>query len=121
MECGYRLERLSMEDMLDVVHYVFETDSIGEKEELDARRSMRSMLYRELYGRAYTWGQTTTTADEWGTNVTTANGRAYVDKSSSPSVPAGPPVLEHKPFIPPTPVNADAPLPFGNALDPPMG
>jgi hypothetical protein len=97
--------------MLDIVHYFFETDAIGEKEEQDAKRKMRSSLYTQLYERDYTWGQPTQ-AREFGTQEV-ASGEIYSG--------AGTPALTHKPYIPPTPVNANAAKPYGNVLDAPLG
>jgi hypothetical protein len=88
--------------MLDVVHYYFETDALGEQEEQDAKTRMRRTLYGQLYSRPYTWGQTS--SSEFGTQ----------DASGGQQ-------LEHKPYIPPTPVNANAAKPFGTVLDAPLG
>ena len=37
MQIGLRLERMPAQDMLDVLHYLFESDAIGEEEEQDAK------------------------------------------------------------------------------------
>jgi hypothetical protein len=97
--------------MLDIVHYYFENDSIGEKEEQDAKLKMRRTLYTQLYDRPYTWG-TETDGREFGTQ-TVASGDVYAG--------GGDPQLTHKPYIPPTPVNAASPKPFGTVLDAPLG
>jgi len=107
-----------MEDMLDVIHYFFETDTIGEKEMMDAKRDMRRMLYREFYDRTYTWGEGSITDDQWGQQA--SDDRYYVGRSASASSTSTPGIT-HKPYIPPTPMNADAPLPFGKALNAPLG
>jgi hypothetical protein len=97
--------------MLDVVHYYFETDAVGEKEGQDAKVKLRRILYGQLYQRPYTWGE------ESGAD--TAFGSQEV--ASGDYVAGGAPELTHKPYIPPTPVNADSVKPFGAALDAPLG
>ena len=98
------------QDMLDVIHYYFETDSVGEKEMQDAKLSMRRTLYGQLYDRPYTWGNET--GGEFGTQQV-ASGDTYGGGSA--------PQLTHKPYVPPTPVNAASPKPFGTVLDAPLG
>jgi len=95
------------QDMLDVIHYYFETDSVGEKEMQDAKLSMRRTLYGQLYERTYTWGNSSSADAEFGTQ--------QVASGSSSSE------LTHKPYVPPTPVNAASPKPFGTVLDAPLG
>ena len=100
------------QDMLDVVHYFFESDNLAEKEVQDAKVKMRQVLYGQLYKRTYTWGSDTgtSTADGWGGQ----------EVGASPMHAANP-VMTHKPYIPPTPVNAASGKPFGTALDAPLG
>jgi hypothetical protein len=97
--------------MLDIVHYAFETDAIGEKEMHDAKSRMRKILYGQLYGRSYNWGDSTASGGEFGTQQV-ASGDVNA---------GGTPELSHKPYIPPTPVNANAAKPYGNVLDAPLG
>ena len=96
--------------MLDMLHYFFETDSIDEEEEQKAKLKMRRSIYRNLYQRTYTWmDDVGESHHEFGTQDASGVGAARSTE------------LTHKPYIPPTPVNADSPLPFGAALAPPMG
>jgi len=104
------------QDMFDVLHYLFESDSIVEKETQDAKRKMRSIIYDQLYDRPYTWGNDT--GHEFGTQET-ASGHVYTDRGA-PTDTSATPKLTHKPYIPPTPVDPTSPMPFGNVLDPPM-
>jgi len=92
--------------MLDIVHYAFEIDALAEKEVHEAKTKMRRMLYGQLYGRTYTWGDATASGSEFGTQEVASGGGS---------------TLTHKPYVPPTPVNAASPKPFGNALDAPLG
>jgi hypothetical protein len=100
--------------MLDVVHYLFESDSLAEKEMQDAKTRMRRSIYGNLYDRSYTWGEDT--YDDYGGQEASGGARAYQGNDA-----AGPPRMTHKPYTPPTPVNAASPKPFGNVLDAPIG
>jgi hypothetical protein len=97
--------------MCDVVHYYFETDNIAEKEFQEAKVKMRTILYSQLYHRPYTWGSDSGAAREFGTQEA-ASGDLYAG--------GGEPRLTHKPYVPPTPVNANSAKPFGNVLDAPL-
>jgi hypothetical protein len=100
--------------MLDILHYLFESDSIGEKEEQDAKAKMRRTLYGQLYNRPYHWGEETG-GTEFGTQD--ASGNSTVGSPSG----SGGDQMTHKPYIPPTPVNANAAKPYGTVLDAPLG
>jgi hypothetical protein len=99
--------------MLDILHYLFESDSVGEKEEQDAKVKMRRTIYSQLYQRPYRWGEDS--GGEFGTQD--ASGGNTVGSSTG----SGGVRLEHKPYIPPTPVNANAAKPYGTVLDAPLG
>jgi hypothetical protein len=105
--------------MLDVLHYLFESDSIDEKETQDAKRKMRGTIYTQLYDRPYTWGNDSG-GRAFGTQETASGEYDFAPESSSSSEP-GAPKLTHKPYIPPTPVDPTSAKPFGNVLDPPLG
>jgi hypothetical protein len=106
VQTGLRLERMPAQDMLDVLHYLFESDSLGEQETQEAKTKMRRTIYGQLYERPYRWGDNVD--QEFGTQeVHGADG--------------GTQGLTHKGYIPPTPVNANAAKPFGNVLDAPLG
>ena len=81
----------------------------GSPEMLDAKEKTRKHIYELLYEYPeYSWVSSRSEA----TGI-----------SGSDMLPTGPPAgtLTHKPYLPPTPVNADAPLPFGKQLDAPLG
>jgi hypothetical protein len=96
-----------MDDMLDMLHYLFETDTIAEEEVQKAKLKMRRTLYRVLYVRNYTWMDDESEYHEFGTQ----------EASGGPLTTS----LTHKPYVPPTPVRADAPRPYGAILDAPLG
>ena len=99
--------------MLDVIHYLFESDAIGEEEEQDAKHRLRTILYTELYERTYTWqggsrgSGRNASGQEFGTQEVGGVGATAARR--------------HKPYIPPTPVNAARPMPYGSVLDAPLG
>ena len=111
------------QDMLDIVNYCFESDSLDEKETADAKRKMRGTIYTQLYDRPYRWGSSAEDG-EFGTQDV-ASGDVYSDSAPSSSAASAPssgaPRLTHKPYIPPTPVDPTSAKPFGNVLDPPIG
>lgn len=97
--------------------------SISSAEQIDARDSVRSELYSSLYMRSYKHGST-------------RRGTAYVDDSIGapeddlvdddlptpldPAERSSSPFVA-KPYIPPSRVNGTSRLPFGSALDGPLG
>jgi hypothetical protein len=110
VQTGLRLERLPAQDMLDVLHYLFESDAVGQEEEQEAKHRLRSILYTELYERTYTW--------QGGGRGSNANGREFGTQEVNDS---GTPQLTHKPFTPATPHDASSARPFGTVLDAPLG
>ena len=114
MECGLRLELLPAQDMFDITHYFFETDNLGTKEEQDAKLDMRRMLYSELYNRPYSWMESASTGRR-------ADGGQAGQEFGTQEVGGAPKQLTHKPYVPPTPIDAAAAKPFGDLLDAPLG
>jgi len=109
--------------MLDIVHYFFECDVFTTAEEHQARTSVRQLLYRDLYGREYTGGGSADSAGgvrEFGTQEVASGDFFAAEQVTAPTTPGGP-VLTHKPYIPPTPVDPTSAKPFGNVLDAPLG
>jgi hypothetical protein len=126
VECGDRLEEKPVEDMLDIVHYFFECDVFTTAEEHQARTSVRQLLYRELYGREYTFDDSADSGvREFGTQEVASGDffpatQVTADQFGATTASGGP-KLTHKPYIPPTPVDPTSAKPFGNVLDAPLG
>lgn len=109
-------------DMLDVIHYFFEDDlNYSTPEQAEARDKMRSSLYGQLYQTTY----------KYATGANSSKSQAsYKDFDLEPEItpvelkerkvdsfnPAMPP----KPYVAPTPVNANSARPFGSVLDAPL-
>lgn len=83
-------------DMLDVVHYFLDEDMrYSSLEELKIHGSVRKTIFQDFYGTEYKYAMSD---DSSGSN-------------DSASI---------KPYIPPTEINPDSPVPFGSVLDSPL-
>lgn len=86
--------------MLDVIHYLFEEDArFTNAEEAEALSAMRTQIYANMYGQTYKYAVSSKSSTR-----TSANGSNDL-----------------KPYIPPTDVDLDSPMPFGSDLDSPLG
>ena len=117
---GLRLNQMEMSEMLDVIHYIFEEDmTFSTGEQADAQTDIRKSLYKELYHKDYKYNRSSGKKN-------TASGFDDIDglmEENEPIVPVDP-VKESqkvKAYTPPTNLNSDSPLPFGNVLDAPIG
>lgn len=100
-----RLAEMELSDMLDVIHFFFEEDSrFVSAEEAEALSSLRTSIYRNLYGTTYQYSSSKNKG-----NSDYANDGYFDDFS------------ETKPYIPPTDFNPNASNPFGSLLDAPIG
>lgn len=87
--------------MLDVVHYFFEEDArYSSAEEAEAVTRMRSQIYSGLYGTTYKYA---------------------VKTNVSPGASGSVDDMALKPYVPPTEVDIDSPMPYGSVLDAPIG
>jgi hypothetical protein len=95
------------QDMLDVLHFYFEGDILGEEQVQKAKQHMRHTIYTQLYKRPYTWmvDGMTTQRGEFGTQEVGATG--FHDQQP----------LTHKGYTPPTQFDPTAKRPFP-MLDP---
>lgn len=99
---GVRLKKLEASEMVDVIHAMYEDDNTVTNEiEYRVKHAVRKNLYSVAYDREYRFGDGDSTSE-------------YADAD-------GVPATASKPYIPPTPVNADSPRPYGAALDSPVG
>jgi len=112
-------------DMLDVVHFFFESDLLSESAEFaEAKSKMRSSLYREMYETTYKYPVGDTGKSY---NYSTASGEESVfsagnaESTVAPFDPDKPDKGPTKPFVPATEFDPDTPNPFGGVLDPPSG
>lgn len=114
---------MHVSDMLDVIHFFFEEDfiHISSGEQAEARDKSRSMLYSQLYMREYKYATQTTSTRVMSPGI----GGPLDEDLEVEDIPT--PIdpfqrsRETKPYIPPTHVNENSRLPFGAALDEPLG
>jgi len=110
--------------MLDVFHFYFEEDMLAasSKEHLEVRDHVRRTLYREFYNREYQYASSTSSS----LNASILDDELDFDEDAPPRpidveeesrAFAVPP----KPYVPPTPVNANSAKPFGMLIDAPLG
>lgn len=112
---GLRLGEMNSAEMLDVVHVIFEEDytNVSSAEQVDVKTKVRTILYREFYGKEYTYSSNKTDYSDLEPE------EGLYDYSDV--VPFDPTKAAIKPFVPSTDFDPDAALPFGKTLDAPLG
>ena len=110
-----------MSDFLDVMHFLFEEDMKPMEEDVrKSRDHLRRSLYVDMYGsKEYSWGSSH--SESSGRSGDSAYTRTYEGTDVDNAVSFEKTKLSHKSYTPPTPVDVDNPLPFGNVLDAPLG
>jgi hypothetical protein len=103
--------------MFDVIHYLFEVDSLPPSAEVaEARDSIRHSIYSELYGREYKYGAKKTKQLTGDPEID------YPLDDSDIPVPVDPFERSQmtKPYVSPTSFDDASPNPFGGILDAPL-
>jgi hypothetical protein len=117
-----------MSDLLDVLHTMFEDDQVvSTQEALEVKENVRTRLYTELYGRkAYTW--VTAKTDSHSQMQTASGDSAYTagfmdERPQDMTDPSSPSPMKpvHYKYIPPTPMEATAPIPVKGLREAPLG
>ena len=116
-----------MNDMLDVVHALFEEDSLVDEETEKARTRLRTSIYTKMYGHErYEWaarssenGFSTADVIEPTTRATHSAPRAQ-RRGPREDLPK-PEERRHYEYIPPTEFDPTAANPFDGVLDAPLG
>ena len=118
---GLDLKEMNLVDMLDVIHYFFESDiSVTNAEQLEARDRARKMIYRDFYGYEYEYGVSNSYSESSLSNAVGAPLNLEDIEDEKPVVPFDPMKRPTKPFIPATQGNASSLQPFGTLLDGPL-
>jgi hypothetical protein len=106
-------------NMLDVIHFYLEEDFAPQSQEAIKIRSLsRESLYESLYGIEYQFPvKDGKSAKSKSFDV---EDLPYDNEDEDPVTPFNPEGIV-KPYIPPTPVSPSNPLPFGDAVDAPLG
>lgn len=119
---GVDLKSLSAPDMLDVIHFLFEDDmhSSSTGEQAEAKDKSRTMLYSSLYGKVYKYASKGASANQLPPDIA-----AEMQDYDMPT-PVDPFERSQgsaivKPFVPATSVDNGSRLPFGTALEAPLG
>ena len=103
--------------MCDVIHYLFEDDSLAPSgETAEARDKIRLRIYSELYKTEYMYGA------QHGKTITGDPEIDYPLDDSDIPVPVDPFERSQsvKPYIPPTRFTENSDSPFGSVLDAPL-
>lgn len=114
---GVNLREMEAIDMLDVLHYLFESDStVQSQEEFDSKQKVREVLYPLIYNEKYAYHSQNSKPNYDFDNVDfSEEEQANINFSPTKSNTT-------KPYMPPTDFNPDAPNPFGSALrETPLG
>ena len=113
---GIHLGDMDMSDMVDVVHYFFETDatSISSGEQQEARDEMRTLIYRTFYNAEYKYGA----SKSKNSNLIPAENEDF-EVEDLPA-PFDPLQGAAKQYTPATSFDPDAANPFGSVLDAPL-
>lgn len=112
---GLKLSEMDMSEMLDVIHFFFEEDSrYVSGEEAEAVSKLRTSVYESMYGVRYPYKVQSSGSGTMG------NGRRYISPDANFDL-EDIPTNQSKPYVPPTDFNPDAHLPFGDALEAPLG
>lgn len=109
-----------MSDTLDILHVMFEeSQEAGSQEQLKAREQFRKNIYTGLYDyKTYEWVSTdNNSASGASSQTTSADMIPMDDEVADPSKIK----LTHKPYVPPTPMNVDSPLPIAGLKEAPLG
>jgi hypothetical protein len=107
-------------DTLDILHVMFEeSQEAGSQEQLKARELFRRNIYTSLYGyKKYEW-----VSPESNTASGTSSQGAGADMIPMDDEVADPSKIKltHKPYVPPTPMDVDSPLPIAGLKEAPLG
>ena len=128
---GVNLASLEADDMVDVLHYMFEKDMhVATIEEVQSISKAREIIYRDLYNKEYKYSVTINPSDSRssGSNgFVTASGQEFYPEDGLqgedpivPFDPNKPPGSVTKGYIPPTEIRDDWVKPFGVDIDAPL-
>lgn len=126
---GVHLAELPATDMLDILHHMFEEDHSYQSEaHMKSKLKMRETVYEKLYGQPFKYGYKDTSKPSYEDadldeplqkSPTQDLDDIGADDGITPFKPR-----EQQPtkaYIQPTQFDPEAPKPFGNILDAPLG
>lgn len=117
---GLNLVEMDASDMVDVLHYFFEEDTLrySSGEQAEAASKFRTSFY-DMYDIEYKYA---ISVSKDGVQAT-SGGRKYIEKNEDydlDDVTPWTPNKAIKPYVPPTQMDADSSDPFGGVLDAPI-
>ena len=117
---GIRLGSLDAEDMLDILHYLFEEDNhFVSEESANSRSGLRDNMYKDLYNKEYKYKYVSKSKSSSSVGNAEDFGTFSVEDADAMSVtPFNP--RETKPYVPPTPFDPNKQNPFDGILDGPL-
>jgi len=119
---GLNLKEMEYSDMLDVIHYIFEEDSVFvSQEHLQTREGFRKKMYSDMYGRPYRYFRVAQSSGASGSYSGGISGADSLDEPFEDMTPVDPLKPPTKGYVPPTEFDASRPNPFGGVLDAPIG
>jgi len=117
---GLDLAEMDASDMLDVLHFMFETDYTPPSEEsAKSKSAIRESIYPSLYGTPYRYALPKDKNPQDGRFGVPDDIDLDVEDEPLPD-PFSPREKVVKPFTPATTFDPDSKLPFGGALDAPL-
>jgi hypothetical protein len=121
---------MESDDMLDVLHYMFEEDMhVSTLEEVQSISKAREIIYKDLYNREYKYSITVDSSapsDNFDGMMSASGGEFYPEEDAQgntsiiPFDPNKPVGSVTKKFIPATNVREDLSQPFGVDVDEPL-
>lgn len=97
-----------MNNMMDVLHYLFEEDvNFVSPEQMQSRTRIRQLVYKQVYDKVFEYG--INEESDFSDSNEFGNAGDYVAQKPYEN-------SEVKPYIPPTNFNPDAPNPFQGVL-----
>ena len=107
--------------MVDVIHYMFETDStsLSSGEQAEAQSKIRESIYSLLYEKEYKYKYSVSSSKRgsYSTAGGTTIGQPLDDDIP---VPVDPVARQSKAYVAPTKYNPEDTRPFGDILDAPL-
>lgn len=113
---GVRLKELDSSDLIDVIHYLFEEDIYYvSKEQGESREKVRKMMYSEFYKKDYEYAMFEEKQkfdfDDIGLEEQAEEIRPFDVSDKKRQI---------KPYVPPTAMDDESPVPFGSIIDAPL-
>jgi hypothetical protein len=123
---GLKLSSMEASDMLDVIHYYFECDlDLSTAEQAKSRDSTRELIYSDMYGRPYKYANGSGNSIQPGSKIydegSAGDYSDGIDADDEDIKPFNPRTEKVLPNLGYTKFDPDAPKPFGNILDAPLG